>query len=218
MLKRSLFVLLLGLLFAGTGWAHDSNHVEGSGIVVTAKRTVADFSAIQLDGAFDTVVTCQEKKRLEITGDDNIVPLIKTEVKDGLLHVYSEKSFSTRKMLKVTIGMQTLDKLAASGANNVSVEKVKSGELQIDADGSSTITVAGKAKSLGSELSGAATLQAAKLEAEEVSVNISGAGNAEVYASQKLDAQIMGAGSVVYGGNPKDVSRNILGAGSIDPR
>lgn len=218
MLKRALVGLLLSLFCAGMGWAHDPNHVEGSGKIVTDKRVVADFSAIELDGAFDTVVVCQEKKRLEITGDDNIVPLIKTEVKDGVLHIYAEKSFSTRKMFKVVIGMQTLDKLAVSGANEVSVEKVKSGRLRLEADGSSTITIAGRAGSVSSDLSGAATLQAGKLEAEDVSVNISGAGNAEVYASQKLDAQIMGAGSVVYAGNPKDVSRQVLGAGSIEPR
>lgn len=218
MIKRALLGLLLSLVCTGAAWAHDPNHVEGSGRIITDKREVADFTRVELDGAFDTVITCQEKKKLEITGDDNIVPLIKSEVRDGQLHVYSEKSFSTRKMLKVTIGLQTLERLAVSGANDVAVDKVKSGALQIDAGGSSTITVAGKARTLASELSGAATLHAGKLEAEEVSVNISGAGNAEVYASKALDAQILGAGSVVYGGNPKDVSRQVLGAGSIEPR
>jgi hypothetical protein len=218
MWNRSLLYLLLGLLCAGPCRAHDPNHVEGSGVMVTVKREVADFTNVQLDGAFAATITCQGKKQVEITGDDNIVPLVKTEVKEGLLHVYAEKSFSTKQLLKVAIGMQVLDKLVVSGANDVQVDKVKSAALQIDASGSSIVTVTGKVKSLSSELSGAANLNAGKLEAETVGINISGAGNADVHASQKLDARIMGAGAVVYGGNPKDVSRQVMGAGSIEPR
>lgn len=218
MFNHFLFTFVLGTLLAGSALAHDPEHVEGSGHVITERRQVADFSQVEIDGAFDTSISCQENTLLDITADDNIVPLILTEVRDGRLRVYSEKSFSTKKMLKVTIALQKLEQLEVSGSNNVTVRKVNSDALHLNASGSSTIIAEGQVTGLLSDLSGAATLHAMDLKADDVSVDISGAGNAEVYASKSLKAQILGAGSVVYDGNPEAVSRNILGAGSIEPR
>jgi hypothetical protein len=46
-------------------------------------------------------------------------------------------------------------------------------------------------------------------------VHISGAGDAEVFASVKLDAHVTGAGDIRYKGNPPQVIHNTSGAGSI---
>ncbi len=53
------------------------------------------------------------------------------------------------------------------------------------------------------------------LLSENARVDITGAGSAEVYASVKLDAQVSGAGSVNYKGNPTNVKQEVSGAGSV---
>ena len=50
--------------------------------------------------------------------------------------------------------------------------------------------------------------------AENVKVEISGAGDADVYASVKLYVRASGAGSVIYKGNP-GINQSISGAGSV---
>lgn len=47
---------------------------------------------------------------------------------------------------------------------------------------------------------------------------MSGAGKADVYASEKLDVDLSGAGSVHYSGNPASVTKHISGVGFVSKR
>ncbi|MCP2936704.1 DUF2807 domain-containing protein, partial [Salmonella enterica subsp. enterica serovar Typhimurium] len=53
------------------------------------------------------------------------------------------------------------------------------------------------------------------LKSENTKVEISGAGDAEVFASVQLDARVSGAGSVKYKGNAASVNQKVSGAGSV---
>ena len=57
-------------------------------------------------------------------------------------------------------------------------------------------------------------MQCFDLLAEIVRIDISGAGDAHVFASVKLDVDVSGAGNVRYKGNA-NVTQNISGAGSV---
>jgi hypothetical protein len=61
-------------------------------------------------------------------------------------------------------------------------------------------------------------LQAGDLMAQDVEISVTGAGKADVYASNLLRAAITGAGNVSYHGNPKSVEKKIAGAGKIEAR
>jgi hypothetical protein len=49
-------------------------------------------------------------------------------------------------------------------------------------------------------------------------LSLIGASDADVSVSDALDVSITGAGKLSYAGNPKSISKNILGAGSIRQR
>jgi hypothetical protein len=53
------------------------------------------------------------------------------------------------------------------------------------------------------------------LEAAKIKAKVSGAGDAKVFATQSLDADVSGAGSIIYKGNPADRNVSISGAGSV---
>ncbi len=197
--------------------AMESRTVEGSGVVITEKRAVKPFSSLDLNGSFTADIALDKEQRVEIKGDDNILPVILTEVRDGRLYVYSTKSYSTKTTLKITITVPVLKGVAVSGANEVSIRKVNNGSLALEAGGASTFHVSGKTGTLKAQLSGGSTLKADELKAEQVTVDVSGAGNADVYAVKKLDVTVMGVGNVVYKGNP-EVSRQIMGVGSVSPK
>ena len=65
-------------------------------------------------------------------------------------------------------------------------------------------------------ISGAGEIKAFDLKSKSLHLRISGAGDAEVYATEELKVKISGAGKVRYKGNPK-VEKKISGAGSIKP-
>ena len=49
-------------------------------------------------------------------------------------------------------------------------------------------------------------------------MSLSGAGQAEVYASEQLDVTISGVGRVTYSGRPKVINKNISGIGTVSAR
>jgi hypothetical protein len=63
-------------------------------------------------------------------------------------------------------------------------------------------------------LSGAGDIDAGDLIAQDVEVDLSGAGGARVYAKEMLDVSISGMGSVRYRGEPQ-IRKNISGLGSL---
>lgn len=218
-MKRTILFLSLMLLVPLLGGCHGHfGNVTGSGTMKLEKRDVPAFSAVNISGAFDVEIVVQKEQSLEIEGDDNLLPLIKTEVKNGVLSINNEKSFSTKKALRVRISVPDLDAISTSGASEFTVTNVKSDEFNIEASGAGSIEISGETKTLEVGMSGAVNLDAKDLKAQKVNITSSGAASADVYASEELRASVSGAGNVDYYGDPKTVSEDASGAGSISKK
>lgn len=188
--------------------------VQGSGILKDETRDIEDFSSADISGAYDIVIKCGEKPSLEMMGDDNIIPLIHTEVYDGKLTIWTEKNISYRRKIKIKITTDNLEFLNLSGASRVKLMNIDNDKLQIDASGAVSIITTGTTDLLDLNLSGAVSSDSKKLKANDVHVELSGASHANVYAKDLLKAQISGVGSIKYYGTPK-VLKRISGLGSI---
>jgi len=73
-------------------------------------------------------------------------------------------------------------------------------KVSADVSGACTVNLKGQTKDFEISGSGSTTLKCFDLLAENVTVDISGAGDAEVYASVKLSGTISGAADVHYKG------------------
>lgn len=189
--------------------------VKGSGNVQTEKRTVSDFTAIDVGGAFIVEVTAQKGFSVEVEADDNLLPLIKTEISGKTLKIKTEKRFSSHNPVRVRVSAPDIENLDISGASKVSVVNLENESFRIDSSGASKITIDGKTQNLIVDMSGASKLEAENLKAENVSVDASGASKAIVYASNELKADLSGACKVVYYGNPLTLEKKTSGASSI---
>ena len=217
-MKRT--VCLLALLVAMTGCNHlkwgGKSGLSGSGVVKVEKRDVGAFSAVDVSGAYEVDIICQKEPSLEIEGDDNILPIVKTEIKNGTLYIRSEHGFNVKKPIKVRITTGNLDGLSSSGASKITLEGVKNEQLVIETSGASKIDAAGETKSLEIESSGASKVDVQELRASRVKVSLSGAGRAQVYASEEVNAEASGASQITYYGEPKVVNKSASGASSIN--
>src|SRR6266853_3313510 len=104
-MKRKIVVLLLlagGLALAGCKLHRG---IAGSGVRKTEKRDLKSFNAIDTTGTYEIDVTCQKPASFEIEADDNILPLIKTEVRDGILFLSNDQPFHSAKpaSLRITL-------------------------------------------------------------------------------------------------------------------
>ncbi len=100
---------------------------------------------------------------------------------------------------------------AADGkVSNLSVEKTV-----LVVDGAASLTLSGASDTLSCKLNGAGTIDAKELSAKEADLTINGAGTIRATATDALDAQINGTGTISYYGDPDDISQQINGMGTI---
>ncbi len=210
-------VSLIGLLAVGCDHVM-AEQVTGSGVSITQKRTVGSFQSIDASGAFNVEVVCQKEVGLELEGDDNLLPLVRTEVRGGTLYIDSEKNLKTRKGIRVRITVPDIGNISSLGANSFLVTNIKNEKLTIEGSGASNIDLSGETVALQLELTGASNADTEKLIASRVTIELSGAGKASVHASQELNATVSGAASISYTGNPATVNRRVSGVSSISKK
>lgn len=188
--------------------------VKGSGILKDETRDIQNFTEAEISGAYEVYIKCGEKPSLEMTGDDNIISLIHTDVSDGKLSIWTDRNISIRRKIKIKITTKTLEALELSGASRVKLTKVDCDRLHLDISGAVTLITSGKTDMLDLNISGASNADTKRLLANDVHVDLSGASHANVYAKDLLKAQVSGVSNIKYFGDPK-VVRKISGLGSI---
>lgn len=206
----------------------------GSGVVVTEAREAVGFSAIDLQGAGRVEVAVTGTESIEITAEDNILPRLTSEVRDGRLVLGTRGSIRPTEDIVYTITAADLDGLSVSGSGGIEVDGIEAETLDLDVSGSGAITAAGTsagrvdvdisgsgavlvtgvADALDLSLSGSGSFEGSDLEVAAGAVSLSGSGNAVVNASRTLDVSVSGSGNVVYLGEPS-TTVSTTGSGSI---
>lgn len=192
--------------------------VSGSGNVTTEKRDAADFQAVEVGGVFEVEIVAQKDFSVEIEADDNLLSLIKTEVRGGVLKLETEKRISTKNPIRVRISAPNIEDLDVSGASKVSLANLKNENLQIDSSGASKIIVKGETENLTVDVSGASKIDAENLKSENASIDASGASKVNVLVVNELKSDASGASSIIYSGSPKNLIKKTSGVSSINQK
>lgn len=219
-MKTTTFVslLVLGFTILVTGCHHSRTSEKGSGNRKTESREVGSFKAIDSEGAFNFDVTCQKPVSVSIEADDNILPLIHSDVRDGVLYLRTEKGFNTREGIAVRITVPNLESIRAAGAGKFQIAELKNDKFTVQTTGATALTASGETKSIEIHNAGAGKIDTDGLHAQKAKVDISGAASVDVYASEQLDASVSGVGRVSYSGNPKTVNKNVSGMGIVSAK
>ena len=213
--------------------------IAGSGKVDTKSYQVSDFDAIAMDYPADVTITQGKSESVKIEAEDNLLPQLNVEVRNGTLHFEnSEQNWRDRvnptKPVLITITVVELNKVqfptagkmlieelqtdslsvSVSGAGDVTLTDLDAGSLDFSLSGAGNINVDGMAKSLEISISGFGNFNGSELETQSADVHISGAGSATVWVKETLGASISGAGSINYYGAPS-VNEHISGVGSV---
>lgn len=191
--------------------------VRGSGVRKTEKRDLPAFTSIETTGAFEVTVTCQKPASFEIEADDNILPLVETEVKGGVLRVTTKKNYRSNGGIEVRITVPNLDSVRSTGAGKFRVSDLKNDNFEIHSTGAAQVSVSGQSKSVTISSTGAGKIDAHNLRAQTAEVRVTGAASVEVNAGDELDVTVSGAGRVTYSGNPR-VTKHVSGAGQVTKR
>lgn len=225
------------LLVAGLAAAASAcSAVVGSGNMITIDIPVADFSRVEVSNAFDVNVTIGEVPSLSLRIDENVEPHLDVGVSGDTLRIGLESGISFREVtLEADFTVPSLDWIEASGAVEMHLENQLTGDnLQIElsgasfldgpvevqsmtaaVSGASELVLTGRVGSLTVDASGASQLALLELAVDQMDVRLSGASNADVSVGGTLSANLSGASSLRYRGEPTITGVESLGASSI---
>jgi Putative auto-transporter adhesin, head GIN domain len=213
--------------------------VAGSGVTVTQSRNIADFTTISASDGVRLEVS-RGPTSLTIEGDDNLVPLIKTEVVDGRLVIKKTTREALRAKHPIVLRVTTpsLSRLEASGGTEVVVDHVAaprfSTELgggvefeatglelesfELHASGGVDVKVSGTAKAAQLEVSGGADVDARQLAVTHLAVDASGGCDLDLTAKESIAGEASGGVSVTVHGHPANARVQTSGGASVEYR
>jgi hypothetical protein len=212
--------------------------VHGNGVIKTEERPVSSFSQVDAAGDIQLLVIQGDLKPVRLEGDENILSYIEVIQEGDRITIKTKEHVNLvpSNDLKVYVTSPTYKSIEVSGSSDIigqtkitsteelSLEASGAGDIKMEVDapkitagisGSGSVNLRGQAKDLEMNLTGAGHGYCYDLLTENTTVDISGAGSAQVYASVKLKADISGAGNISYKGNAA-VSQQISGAGSVN--
>lgn len=203
----------LALISAGASGC--KMELRGSGTQGTVVRKVDAISGVEVGGNVWLEVSQGPEQRVELTADDNILPLILTEVRGEVLYLDTKRPISpkSRVELRVTLN-QGIKRLACSGASEAIVREIESRDITVEVSGAARVTLAGHAQRLSASLSGSSYLDARELEVITATADASGSASATLNALTKLEARASGTARVRYMGRPK-LEQSTSGKGTV---
>jgi hypothetical protein len=213
------FTLALIAVTVISGCANSTTSVTGSGTMSDETRELADFSRIELRTMGQVTVTLGEPAGVQLRVEDNLMPLVETNVRDGWLVIESppNTTLSPTLTIEINVTMPELAEIKLSGAGLIQADGVTGESLVTTIAGSGNVVLSGTVDRQTVDVPGAGTYEASGLASRDVSVNLSGAGNVIVDVSGTLNATVSGMGNILYSGDPS-VTQNVTGSGSVRPR
>ncbi len=216
--------------------------IAGSGRIISEQRAVSGFSQVVFAVPGDLTIIQDGSEGLLIEGDDNLLPHIKTSVKDGVLIINLEPGIHNlvpTQKIRFTLNADVLTRIALNGSGDIRSESLSGDNLDLDLNGSGNFLI-GVFKSEKStfELDGSGNFTFEQIETGPLTVRLDGSGNiafgtvtattaemvingsGKLSARGNLDRQsivINGSGGVRAGGlESQSASVTIVGSGNVE--
>ena len=212
-------------ILAGTGMGDDMQ--------TTSIQPTEDFHRIYVEGPATLDIRQGESVRVELAVAEEHRDSVEVEVSDATLFIEVPDELEVEDVVVQVITQQLSELYNAGpilvtgaklhteslvvenrGQGEYRLASLDADELVIEARGAFRFEVDGRARRQVVDMAGAGEYEAAGLETQTSEVSLKGAGSASVWATERLDVDIAGAGSVGYAGDP-DVHRRIRGVGSV---
>jgi hypothetical protein len=161
------------------------------------------------------VLAAGEPHSLEVTADDNVLPLVRSEVRGDTLHLgLTSISLTRAREIVCRVTLAELRLAEGSGAAVIDAHGIDAERLAVRLSGASSGSASGSLGELTLDLSGASRWNGPTLRARAVGATLSGASFALVRAADSLRAEASGASTLEYLGDPVVVS-SVSGASVV---
>lgn len=220
-------LLLIMIAFTGVGTVLASDE--------TQNRNVKDFNAIKVSTGIDLYLSMGNEESVKIVAEDDIIDNIKTEVKNGVLHIYMKQNnswfnWSGNKTRKAYVSVKELVALDASSGSDVETQNTLEGDklevkassgsdvklalhvknFSIDTSSGSDARLSGRVKYLTAEASSGSDIDASDLESVVCTAKASSGSDISLTVTEEIHAKASSGADIVYYGKPatKDIDES----------
>jgi hypothetical protein len=211
----------------------------GSGNLETKEYAFTDFTEVDIGWTFEFEVRQSSSYTISITADDNVMDYVEVSKKGQALRIRLERaSLIGPVTLRASVTMPGLLGLTASGASHGTVSgfastedlhmiasgasgvtgNITAGDVEFDMSGASTIELEGSASDIDANVGGGSHLNLEDFVVDNADINFSGGSWGTVNLSGRLDANLSGASTLWYIGEPIMGDINTSGASTISER
>lgn len=200
---------------------------------VKVQKETEAFNVLEIFDNMSITIGQGEKPMLIVEGDSVAVAAFTPEVKNNTLIIRTDDNIALLSKVHVVVsdlkeiklkgasGLKSTDKLkcttlklTASDAASLKLD-MEADELSTLVEGAAAIKYTGKAKVHNIKIKGAASIKAYDLETENTSVDLSGAGSAQVNVKNELSGDISGLGTILYKEAPVSLKVTTTGLGTV---
>ena len=228
-----------GFLFTLIGTAQEKKTVvAGNGHTAKESRKIATFGKVTVNGNYEVMLVSGEPGTIKLEGEDNLLPLITTEVKNGTLYIDSKDDKflkpSRNKAITIKVPVQSVTEVVLNGSGTINVRKRIKNDIRAVVDGSGSINltasntnvtawvlgsgeinIEGRTQTLDCRVIGSGTVIATSLEAENVAAIVSGCGDVKANSIKSMKGRISGSGNIAFAGEPAETDLKHSGTGKF---
>ena len=210
----------------------------GNGVLTTVERAVPGTSSVTVANWGDLTIRVGSPASLTITGEENLLPHLTSEVTFGKLWLGTEAFLNVRptRALTYVLTVPSLTGIAVSSSGSVTAPALTATDFTVEVSSSGGVTIEGlEANRLTTRISSAGDvhltgavrdhtvflsssgdLLADGLRSTNATVTLSSSGNAMLWVTERLEATLSSAGNVRYYGEPQ-VTTHVSSVGSVIP-
>ncbi|MFT6748271.1 MAG: hypothetical protein ACI9XR_001294 [Flavobacterium sp.] len=199
------------------------------------KKQLGDFTKVTAFDKIDVLLVKSTENKIEITGSD--AESVQVVNKNGELKIRLPfTKLLSGDTISATVFFTNLDAVEANEGSRLACESVlkatafdiiaKEGatikiqlnvtSASVKATSGANVTISGNATTQNINISSGGILNASEFKTKTTNVTISAGGEAEVNASDFVDAKVRAGGNVSVYGNPKQVNEKTFAGGKIE--
>jgi len=231
-MKKPLCFLLivLSLLLCSCDVGISPGSVQGSGKIASEDRQVQGIRGVTLATTGDLTIALGSQESLRIEAEDNLLPYLETQVRNGTLTIGTRPNTNLRptRPIRYALTVKSLEALSTTSSGNIAgpllpadrftatisssgnmrLAGLNANSLQVLISSSGNLEISeGEVKQQNITISSSGQYKAGGVRSQTADVRLSSSGNATIWVTGSLNAQLSSSGNVNYYGKPAITQR-----------
>ena len=228
-------LLLAGLWTGCEDECTTDTGIQGSGTPLTEEFDFSDFNRVEAGPAYRIEIVQSDSYSVSVTVDDNLIDYVDVFKSGDRLKIGLKPGDRRFTILEAKITMPDLYAVELNAATHCTVSgfsfthkfaadlssactldgDITTGDADLVVSAASTLYLQGAGGDLIIEASAASTVDLADFTVNNADVNLSGASTAVVHPDGRLDAEVSGASTLMYTGEPTLGDLEVSGSSKV---